>query len=108
VAGLILAFTLFMFVSHVFFPEPTVEDYPKIENLMPLPVLFSVLGLAVAFRWEVLGGVLSLVFFALHLLVFWLIRGFFFPLNMLVFFSPLPISAILFVYLGRRDKTRKL
>ncbi len=100
----ILGFALIMLISHLFYPEPTVEDYPWIENLMPVIILLSVLGLALAFRWELLGGAISLGFFLLHLLVFWWIRGTFFPLGMLVIFLPIPIAALLFIYLGRTPR----
>jgi hypothetical protein len=38
------------------------EAYPPIENLPPLFELLSVLGLGVAWRWEGLGGAISVVF----------------------------------------------
>ena len=39
-----------------------VEDYPPIENLPPLLMLLSVLGLGIAWRWEGLGGAITVVF----------------------------------------------
>ena len=38
-----------------------VEDYPPIENLPPILMFLSILGLGVAWRWERLGGVITLV-----------------------------------------------
>lgn len=38
------------------------EDYPFIENLPPLFMLLSVLGLGIAWRWEGVGGAVALVF----------------------------------------------
>ncbi|MBN1579359.1 MAG: hypothetical protein JXA89_01555 [Anaerolineae bacterium] len=38
-----------------------VEDYPPIENLPPILMFLSVLGLGVAWRWERLGGAITLV-----------------------------------------------
>ena len=37
-------------------------DYPPIENLPPLFGLLSVLGLGIAWRWEGLGGAITVVF----------------------------------------------
>jgi hypothetical protein len=37
-----------------------VEDYPPIENLPPVFMFLSVLGLGVAWRWERLGGAITL------------------------------------------------
>jgi hypothetical protein len=39
-----------------------VEDYPFIENLPPLFLLLSVLGLGIAWAWEGVGGAVALVF----------------------------------------------
>jgi hypothetical protein len=39
-----------------------VEDYPPIENLPPIFMLLSVLGLGLAWRWERLGGAIAVVF----------------------------------------------
>jgi len=39
-----------------------IEDYPPIENLIPITLGLSVLGLGIAWRWEGLGGVITIVF----------------------------------------------
>jgi len=38
-----------------------VEDYPPIENLIPITLGLSVLGLGIAWRWEGLGGAITSV-----------------------------------------------
>jgi len=39
-----------------------VEGYPLVEALPPILMFLSVLGLGIAWRWERLGGTISLVF----------------------------------------------
>lgn len=39
-----------------------VEGYPPIENLPPLFALLSAVGLALAWRWEGVGGAIALLF----------------------------------------------
>jgi len=39
-----------------------VEDYPPVENLIPITLGLSVLGLGIAWRWEGLGGAITIVF----------------------------------------------
>ncbi len=39
-----------------------VEGYPPIEALPPILMFLSVLGLGIAWRWERLGGAISLLF----------------------------------------------
>ena len=47
----------------------TVEGYPLVEALPPILMFLSVLGLGIAWRWERLGGAITLVFlFAVLLL----------------------------------------
>lgn len=38
------------------------EDYPPIENLPPLFMLLSAMGLAIAWRWERIGGAITIIF----------------------------------------------
>jgi len=40
----------------------TVEGYPIVEALPPIFMFLSVLGLGIAWRWERLGGAITLVF----------------------------------------------
>ena len=98
---LIIAFALFIMIGHLIYPDPyAVEDYPPIENWMPIVVMLSVLSLAICWKWERFGGFLSLAFFVLHLGLFWAVRGWFFPIEMTLMFSPIPITALLFIYAG--------
>jgi hypothetical protein len=47
----------------------TVEGYPLIEALPPILMFLSVLGLGIAWRWERLGGAITLVFIFAALLL---------------------------------------
>ncbi len=38
------------------------EDYPPIENLPPLFMILSAIGLGIAWRWEGLGGAINIIF----------------------------------------------
>jgi hypothetical protein len=94
---LIIGIVLVMLVGHLVVPEPVEEDYPPIENLLPVIMCLSVLGLGLAWRWEGLGGAMCLGFFAVHLALYWIIRGEFFPLGALAVFSPVVLSGVLFL-----------
>ncbi len=67
--ALIIAIALFIIVGYLASllnlgtADPyAVEDYPPIENLPPLSILLSSLGLGIAWRWERLGGALAVFF----------------------------------------------
>jgi hypothetical protein len=97
IAGLVL-------LGHLVVPETNAADYPFVENLLPVILGISILGLAIAWRWEGTGGAISVGFFLLHLAVYWVIRGYFFPIRVLVVFSPIFITAVLFLLCWRRSK----
>jgi hypothetical protein len=66
--GLIFAIVLLIFVGYAFNWVTTgtadphaVEDYPPIENLPPLLMFVATLGLGIAWRWEGLGGAITVV-----------------------------------------------
>lgn len=94
----VIAFTLFMFIAHVVGPdEHTVDDYPPIENLQPVLMVLSVMSLALAWRWERIGGILNISFFVANLLLYWAIHGRFFPLPGLATLSLAIVPGVLFL-----------
>ena len=102
----ILLFTLLVVGAHIIFPDTEPGTYPPIENLLPVLMTLSVLGLALAWRWEGIGGGVTIVLFIVHLLVYWEIRDKFFPANILVLFSPVFVTGVLFIVsaMRRRDE----
>ncbi len=96
-SAIILAFTLVMVVGHLVVPEPTEAAYPPIENLLPAIMCLRGLGLGIAWRWEGLGGALSMGFFVVHLALYGLIRQKFFPLGGLAALSPVFFTGMLFL-----------
>lgn len=66
---LVLLIALFIFIGYAssFFQSGTAdpyaeEDYPLIENLPPLFIFLSALGLGLAWRWEGWGGAIAVLF----------------------------------------------
>jgi hypothetical protein len=62
----IIALVLFIFIAEIigtFVADQSMnEPYPWYENLIPLTIFLSVVGLAIAWRWEGLGSVLCIFF----------------------------------------------
>jgi len=102
----ILTITLVMIIAHLVVPEPSEVDYPPIENLLVLMMCLSVLGLGIAWRWEGLGGAISVGFFLAHLAMYWVIRQKFFPLKALAILSPVLITGVLFLVCWWRTRSR--
>ena len=94
---IIIGITLVMAVAHIVVPEPMAEDYPPIENLLPVVMVLSVLGLAIAWRWEPVGGAINVGLFVADLGLYWIIRKKFFPLRALPMFSAVVVPGVLFL-----------
>ena len=71
----IIALTLFILIAEIigtFVPVQSMnEPYPWYENLIPLSLVLSVVGLTIAWRWEGFGSVLC-VFFVIATYVMYL------------------------------------
>jgi len=93
---IIILFATLIFIGEIMFPH-TEEDYPPIENLMPFLMLLSVASLGLAWRRELLGGVLNIVFFMANFILYWIIRGRPFPLGALAILSLVVVPGVLFV-----------
>jgi len=71
------------------------KGYPPVENLIPLTLILSVLGLGIAWRWEGLGGAFNIGFFLINLAVhFWMISPRPYPYIIAI---ALPTPGILFL-----------
>ena len=57
---IVLAIGIFIFGTHIF--EPTTGDIPLIETLQPIALFIGIIGLALAWRWECLGGAAAIGF----------------------------------------------
>ncbi|MDF1515623.1 MAG: hypothetical protein P1S60_17575, partial [Anaerolineae bacterium] len=97
----ILLLSFLMIFGHIIFPDTEAGTYPPIENLLPALMSLSVLGLGIAWWRPRIGGAFTILFFFAHLIAYWAIRGQFFPLNVLVLFSPVFIAGVLFMVSGR-------
>jgi len=99
---IIILFTLIMVIGYAvnWVKTGTVDphamkDYPAIENLIPITLILSVLGLGLAWRWEGLGGVINIGFYLANAAVhFWIISPRPYPYLIAI---ALPIPGILFL-----------
>jgi hypothetical protein len=94
----LIAFTIVMAIGHLFGTEPVEVDYDPIENILPVMMSLSVFALGLAWRREGVGAALSLVLFVLVIILDWIIRGSFIPLQGFLVLLPVPVTALLFLY----------
>ena len=103
-SAVVIVLTLVIMAAHVIAPD-TSPGYPKIELLLPTLMVLSVAGLAVAWRWETLGGAINLVLFLAMVGLYWVLKGRFFPLRGLAVLSLAVVPGILFLICGWRVRT---
>ena len=102
----IILFTLIMLIGYAVnwiqtgTADPhAMEDYPPIENLIPITLILSVLGLGIAWRWEGLGGAINIGFFLANLAIgLWIISPRPYPYIIAI---ALPTPGILFLVCWR-------
>jgi len=102
----IIGFTpliLVIVIGHSVIPQSQVPDH---ENLLPLAMCLSVAGLGLAWRWEGLGGAISVGFFLADLGLSWAIRLKFFSPRELAVLSPVLITGMLFLVCWWRTRSR--
>ena len=102
----VIAFTLFMALAHIAEPESETIDYPPIENLLPVVMLLSVLGLAIAWRREAIGGAINVGLFLVHMGLYWAIRGKPFPLRAVPTLSMAVVPGVLFLITWWRTRSK--
>jgi hypothetical protein len=100
----IFLITLLVVIGEVAFPH-TGEAYPLIENLMPISMLISIASLGLAWKWELLAGVLNILFFFATFILYWVINARPFPLKGLAPLSLAVIPGILFIISWWRSRS---
>ena len=93
---IIFILALIILIGELVFPH-TGEDYPPIENLLPILMFLSVASLGLAWKRELLGGVLNILFFLANYILYWVINARPFPLKGLAPLSLAVVPGILFV-----------
>jgi len=86
-----------------------VQPYPWYENLMPLGMVTAVLGLVIAWRWEIVGSVITIVSVLVVLVVFYGViggRGRA-PWIVLVIMMPLLIPGVMYLICGLRERGQR-
>ena len=100
----VIGITLVVVIAHAVVPEPGATDYPPIENLLPLLMCLSVVGLGVAWRWERWGGALNVGLFLAMLGLYWAIRRKFMPARAVAILSLAVVPGILFLVCAWRTR----
>ncbi len=98
-SAIFIVFFLMMFISETFFQDEAFKPKPMSANsiLQVLIIVISLVGLALAWKWELWGGILSLVAFAALAIVNPNVLDF--PLLLIY-----PVTAILFIVIWVIDR----
>jgi hypothetical protein len=97
-----MVITAIIVASHLIWPDTEPGSYPPVENLLPLSMVLCVASLGLSWRWEVLGGILNIVFYLLNLLGYWIINNRFLPAGVTATLGLAIVPGILFLICWRR------
>lgn len=88
-------------------PDPhAAADYPPSENLIPLTLVLSVLGVGIAWRWEGLGGAINVAFYLANLAVHhWILSPRPYPYVLAIIITP---PGILFLACWWRSRKSRI
>ncbi|HKL89800.1 MAG TPA: hypothetical protein VJ880_01325 [Allomuricauda sp.] len=96
-SGLLVGFSLLMFIGETFFEESTSESLTSNAILQLSVAAVGLIGLGAAWKWELIGGIIALAFFILLAII-----------NPKVLEMPLmyvwPVNALLFILLWVLNK----
>jgi hypothetical protein len=70
-SGVIIGLGVIMFIAEIVEAQTTeLDPYPWFENLIPVTLFLSVVGLAVAWKWEGIGGAMAVGLALANLLLY--------------------------------------
>jgi len=96
-----------IFIAHIFEDQSLeLEPYPWWENLMPISMFIAILCLGLAWRWEVIGGALAVVFCLVNLLLY-IATGREEVFAVLLITLPVLIPGLLFLIVSRRTNSNQ-
>jgi hypothetical protein len=94
---LLLAIALILVGRNIFAPAPEATQFAEGDNLIPVSLLISVLGLLIAWRWEGLGAAINLGFFFANYLINWIYHHDILNFGLVFALSPVILPGILFL-----------
>jgi hypothetical protein len=105
-SAIVIFTTVFVVIQNLRDPQQYLSNGRAVISVITLTLLVSVFGLALAWRWELLGGFVNLGFFLLSLILYWIVNGELPPLDSLALMLLLIIPGILFLLSARREKSQ--
>lgn len=101
----IIITTLFVVFQNLQEPIQYISEDTTLTSVVTLTLIVSVVGLALAWRWELAGALINLGFFLLSVILYWIINGEFLRFSSLALMSLLIVPGILFLIVSRQEKT---
>ena len=103
-SGVVILVGLLIFIGEVSQSRaPNLTTYPIYENLIPLALFISLVGLLLAWRWEGIGGLITIAGVGVANLVYWF-TGREAPLVVFLVLLPVLIPGLLFLVSWRMHK----
>ena len=89
------------------FRPTTDQGNTPLDILIPISLMFSMVGLVIAWRWEGWGSLINILFYLAVVPLYWLLHQEWLHLSILVALSPVILPGVLFAvawFLDRKEK----
>ena len=106
---LVFILALILVIGTQFAPPTSVQVNDPLESLIPVSLLISMIGLAIAWRWEAWGALINIVFYLLVMPLYWVLHQEWLHFSIMVALSPVILPGILFAvawYLSRSEQPK--
>jgi hypothetical protein len=103
---LVFLLALILVIGTRFTPITTPANTP-LDILIPFSLLISMMGLAVAWRWEGWGSLINIFFYLAIVPLYWLLHQAWLHLSILVALSPAILPGVLFSVAWLLDRKEK-
>jgi len=101
-----LIFITIFILGHIFFPDAESSiTFTESIGFLFFPIGFSI-GLIIAYKNELLGGIITLISFIFFVIFIYILRGIFIIAMDHLFFTILNIPGILYIIVGILSKTK--
>lgn len=101
---LVFILAIILLVGTQFASSTSAQVTKPLDNLIPLSLLMSLIGLAVAWRWEGWGALINIVFYLAVIPLFWILYQEWIDLSIMVGLSPVILPGVLFAITWLLDR----
>ena len=107
---LVFILAVILVIGTRFEPPGNITSNAAFDSLIPLSLLVSMLGLAIAWRWENWGVLINILFYLAVVPLYWILHREWIHISIMVALSPIILPGVLFAaawFLSRKENPQE-